>query len=77
MLAHTTKRSWEAEKVMEWMQSQEWGLMVLDGKWKVDSYWEHTVIEGTQVPRMHISEVAVILRVHSHWRCTVSLVYQK
>ena len=31
MLAHTTKRSWEAEKVMEWMQSQEWGLMVLDG----------------------------------------------
>ena len=32
MLAHTTKRSWEAEKVMEWMQSQEWGLMVLDGR---------------------------------------------
>lgn len=32
MLAHSTKRSWEAEKVMEWMQSQEWGIMILDGK---------------------------------------------
>ncbi|BFY97438.1 hypothetical protein BsWGS_00478 [Bradybaena similaris] len=30
MLAHSTKRSWEAEKMMEWMQNQEWGLMVLD-----------------------------------------------
>lgn len=30
MLAHSTKRSWEAEKMMEWMQRQEWGLMVLD-----------------------------------------------
>ena len=35
MFAHTTKRSWEAEKVMEWMQSQEWGLMVLDGRLSV------------------------------------------
>lgn len=24
------KRSWEAEKVMEWVRSQEWGLMILD-----------------------------------------------
>lgn len=30
MLGHTTKRSWEAERVMEWMRSQEWGLMILD-----------------------------------------------
>ncbi|GFO21399.1 tfiih basal transcription factor complex helicase xpb subunit [Plakobranchus ocellatus] len=30
MLAHSTKRSWEAEKMMEWLQNQEWGLMVLD-----------------------------------------------
>lgn len=30
MLGHTTKRSWEAEKVMEWMRTQEWGLMILD-----------------------------------------------
>lgn len=33
MLGHTTKRSWEAEKVMEWLQTQEWGLMLLDGQW--------------------------------------------
>lgn len=30
MLGHTTKRSWEAERVMEWLKSQEWGLMILD-----------------------------------------------
>ncbi|KAK3758633.1 hypothetical protein RRG08_019543 [Elysia crispata] len=30
MLAHSTKRSWEAERMMEWLQNQEWGLMVLD-----------------------------------------------
>lgn len=30
MLGHTTKRSWEAERVMEWMRSQEWGLIILD-----------------------------------------------
>ena len=35
MLAHTTKRSWESKKVMELMQSQEWGLMVLDGRLSV------------------------------------------
>ena len=37
MLGHTTKRSWEAEKVMEWLQTQEWGLMLLDGQWCVPS----------------------------------------
>ncbi|XP_010178352.1 PREDICTED: TFIIH basal transcription factor complex helicase XPB subunit-like, partial [Mesitornis unicolor] len=30
MLGHTTKRSFEAERVMEWLKSQEWGLMILD-----------------------------------------------
>lgn len=30
MLGHTTKRSWEAERVMEWLRTQEWGLMILD-----------------------------------------------
>lgn len=30
MLGHTTKRSWEAERVMEWLKTQEWGLMILD-----------------------------------------------
>jgi DNA excision repair protein ERCC-3 len=30
MISHTTKRSYEAERVMEWLQTQEWGLMILD-----------------------------------------------
>ncbi|XP_072030042.1 general transcription and DNA repair factor IIH helicase/translocase subunit XPB-like [Amphiura filiformis] len=30
MVAHTTKRSWEAEQVMKWLKEQEWGLMILD-----------------------------------------------
>ncbi|KAK2182166.1 hypothetical protein NP493_364g02050 [Ridgeia piscesae] len=30
MISHTAKRSWEAEKVMEWMRKQEWGVMILD-----------------------------------------------
>jgi DNA excision repair protein ERCC-3 len=30
MISHTTKRSYEAERVMEWLNSQEWGLMILD-----------------------------------------------
>ena len=31
MIAHSTKRSWEAQQVMDWLESQEWGLMLLDG----------------------------------------------
>ncbi|XP_070565802.1 general transcription and DNA repair factor IIH helicase/translocase subunit XPB-like [Ptychodera flava] len=30
MMGHSTKRSWEAEKMMEWIHAQEWGLMLLD-----------------------------------------------
>lgn len=32
MITHTQKRSWEAEQTMKWLQDQEWGIMVLDGK---------------------------------------------
>jgi len=32
MITHTQKRSWEAEQTMQWLQKQEWGIMVLDGK---------------------------------------------
>ncbi|XP_033126893.1 general transcription and DNA repair factor IIH helicase subunit XPB-like isoform X2 [Anneissia japonica] len=30
MISHSSKRSWEAEQVIKWLKSQEWGLMVLD-----------------------------------------------
>lgn len=32
MITHTQKRSWEAEQTMKWLQEQEWGIMLLDGK---------------------------------------------
>lgn len=32
MITHTQKRSWEAEQTMKWIQEQEWGIMVLDGR---------------------------------------------
>ncbi|XP_071942531.1 general transcription and DNA repair factor IIH helicase/translocase subunit XPB-like isoform X2 [Antedon mediterranea] len=30
MISHSSKRSWEADQVIKWLKSQEWGLMVLD-----------------------------------------------
>lgn len=30
MITHMQKRSWEAERIMKWLQEQEWGIMVLD-----------------------------------------------
>ncbi|VEL27147.1 unnamed protein product, partial [Protopolystoma xenopodis] len=30
MIAHTQKRSYEAERLMDWIRGQEWGLIVLD-----------------------------------------------
>ena len=30
MMGHSMKRSYESEKVMEWIRSQEWGLIILD-----------------------------------------------
>lgn len=32
MITHSQKRSWEADQTMRWLQEQEWGIMVLDGK---------------------------------------------
>lgn len=37
MITHTQKRSWEAEQTMRWLQEQEWGIMVLDGKFLFES----------------------------------------
>jgi len=30
MMGHTKARAYESERVMEWIRSQEWGLMILD-----------------------------------------------
>ncbi|KAL4222357.1 TFIIH basal transcription factor complex helicase XPB subunit [Mactra antiquata] len=60
MLAHTNKRSWEAEKVMEWMQSQEWGIMVLD--------------EVQTIPAKMFRRVLTIVNAHCKLGLTATLV---
>lgn len=45
MITHTQKRSWEAEQTMRWLQEQEWGIMVLDGKCSpIKSYETNAII---------------------------------
>ncbi|KAK3587846.1 hypothetical protein CHS0354_019716 [Potamilus streckersoni] len=60
MLAHSTKRSWEAERVMEWMQSQEWGLMILD--------------EVQTIPARMFRRVLTIVNAHCKLGLTATLV---
>ncbi|KAK7498462.1 hypothetical protein BaRGS_00010416 [Batillaria attramentaria] len=60
MLAHTTKRSYEAEKMMEWMQNQEWGLMVLD--------------EVQTIPAKMFRRVLTIVNAHCKLGLTATLV---
>jgi len=44
MITHTQKRSWEAEQTMRWLQEQEWGIMVLDGKFYFSNYLVKRII---------------------------------
>ncbi|XP_054828428.1 general transcription and DNA repair factor IIH helicase subunit XPB [Eublepharis macularius] len=60
MLGHTTKRSWEAEKVMEWLKSQEWGLMILD--------------EVHTIPAKMFRRVLTIVQAHCKLGLTATLV---
>ncbi|KAL5006778.1 hypothetical protein ScPMuIL_015584 [Solemya velum] len=60
MIAHSTKRSWEAEKVMEWLQCQEWGLMLLD--------------EVQTIPAKMFRRVLTIVNAHCKLGLTATLV---
>ncbi|KAM8934725.1 general transcription and DNA repair factor IIH helicase/translocase subunit XPB isoform 3-T3 [Pelodytes ibericus] len=60
MLGHTTKRSWEAERVMEWLRSQEWGLMILD--------------EVHTIPAKMFRRVLTIVQAHCKLGLTATLV---
>ncbi|ESO86104.1 hypothetical protein LOTGIDRAFT_207144 [Lottia gigantea] len=60
MLAHSTKRSWEAEKMMEWLQSQEWGIMLLD--------------EVQTIPAKMFRRVLTIVNAHCKLGLTATLV---
>ncbi|XP_006903268.1 PREDICTED: TFIIH basal transcription factor complex helicase XPB subunit-like [Elephantulus edwardii] len=60
MLGHTTKRSWEAERVMEWLKTQEWGLMILD--------------EVHTIPARMFRRVLTIVQAHCKLGLTATLV---
>ncbi|XP_019749275.1 general transcription and DNA repair factor IIH helicase/translocase subunit XPB [Hippocampus comes] len=60
MLGHSTKRSWEAERVMEWMKSQEWGLIILD--------------EVHTIPAKMFRSVLTIVQAHCKLGLTATLV---
>ncbi|XP_053554076.1 general transcription and DNA repair factor IIH helicase subunit XPB [Bombina bombina] len=60
MLGHTTKRSWEAERVMDWLKSQEWGLMILD--------------EVHTIPAKMFRRVLTIVQAHCKVGLTATLV---
>ncbi|XP_064647287.1 general transcription and DNA repair factor IIH helicase subunit XPB-like [Lineus longissimus] len=60
MIAHSTKRSWEAEQVMQWMQTQEWGLIVLD--------------EVHTIPAKMFRRVLTIVQAHCKLGLTATLV---
>lgn len=60
MITHQQKRSWEAEKVMEWLKDQEWGLMVLD--------------EVHTIPAKMFRRVLTIVQAHCKLGLTATLV---
>uniref|UniRef100_T1J8G6 General transcription and DNA repair factor IIH helicase/translocase subunit XPB n=1 Tax=Strigamia maritima TaxID=126957 RepID=T1J8G6_STRMM len=60
MITHQQKRSYEAEKVMEWLKDQEWGLMVLD--------------EVHTIPAKMFRRVLTIVQAHCKLGLTATLV---
>ncbi|XP_053203628.1 general transcription and DNA repair factor IIH helicase subunit XPB-like [Panonychus citri] len=60
MITHTQKRSYEAEKVMDWMKDQEWGLMLLD--------------EVHTIPAKMFRRVLTIVKAHCKLGLTATLV---
>ncbi|XP_076799627.1 general transcription and DNA repair factor IIH helicase/translocase subunit XPB-like [Clavelina lepadiformis] len=60
MMGHTTKRAYESEKVMEWIRSQEWGLMILD--------------EVHTIPAKQFRRVLTVVQSHCKLGLTATLV---
>lgn len=60
MMGHSLKRSWEAEQVMKWIKSQEWGLMVLD--------------EVHTIPAKQFRRVLTVVQAHCKLGLTATLV---
>ncbi|XP_078487194.1 excision repair cross-complementing rodent repair deficiency, complementation group 3 [Ciona intestinalis] len=60
MMGHSMKRSYESEKVMEWIRSQEWGLIVLD--------------EVHTIPAKQFRRVLTVVQSHCKLGLTATLV---
>ncbi|GAA39781.2 TFIIH basal transcription factor complex helicase XPB subunit [Clonorchis sinensis] len=60
MIAHSTKRSYEADRMMEWIKGQEWGLMILD--------------EVHTIPAKMFRRVLTIVQAHCKLGLTATLV---
>ncbi|CAG0895329.1 unnamed protein product [Darwinula stevensoni] len=60
MITHQQKRSWEAERTMEWLQQQEWGVMVLD--------------EVHSIPAKMFRRVLTLVQAHCKLGLTATLV---
>lgn len=60
MITHQQKRSWEAERVMEWLKEQEWGIMLLD--------------EVHTIPAKMFRRVLTIVQAHCKLGLTATLV---
>uniref|UniRef100_A0A672T1I4 General transcription and DNA repair factor IIH helicase/translocase subunit XPB n=1 Tax=Sinocyclocheilus grahami TaxID=75366 RepID=A0A672T1I4_SINGR len=70
MLGHTTKRSWEAERVMEWMKSQEWGLIILDEVHTIPG----SILEPNSSYMKMFRRVLTIVQAHCKLGLTATLV---
>nr|CAB3243291.1 TFIIH basal transcription factor complex helicase XPB subunit-like [Phallusia mammillata] len=60
MMGHTMKRAYESEKVMEWIRSQEWGLIILD--------------EVHTIPAKQFRRVLTVVQSHCKLGLTATLV---
>ncbi|CAG5097082.1 Oidioi.mRNA.OKI2018_I69.XSR.g14925.t1.cds [Oikopleura dioica] len=60
MMGHTMKRSYEAEKLMEWLRNQEWGMIVLD--------------EVHTIPAKQFRRVLTVISAHCKLGLTATLV---
>lgn len=60
MISHTKNRSWEADQVMTWVKSQEWGLILMD--------------EVHTIPAKMFRRVLTIVKAHCKLGLTATLV---
>ncbi|CAH8639290.1 unnamed protein product [Heterobilharzia americana] len=62
MIAHSTKRSYEADRMMNWIKTQEWGLMILD--------------EVHTIPAKMFRRVLTLVQAHCKLGLTATLLYE-